>query len=412
MGLSSPSYIAPPLITMAVTLCLLLAVLLWSRRDFATRIFAGLLLSIAVQNLLIFAMRFSPDVQFALVWQQRMIVTIMGSFVFYYHFTLAYTNTWGQRRFLTTMYLLLLVLVVLIPTDVFIKEMQVTEYGYRPVLGLGIYVLVPFSVSLLTVGVINLIKYYRLPLSREEKGRIVLLLIAAPLPFIGAILGGFTALPSTTIWFNLSSGVLFSVALLKYSLFDRRMLVRRGLAYILVSFVVAVPYVAILLMSNELMIPEVEPWWIHAIYLIILAFLLRPLYGWAQNAADRLFYRERYDYVKSLEQFSRETQSISEPAQLSYTLLRLASGAVGCSTAGLLLPSQDNDYFVLTSHINMDNPPSGPVFSTRGPIVKWLEQNGQPLSSDGLRIMPEFHILPDNEHSNLHQMQTELLVPT
>jgi len=396
---------------MAVTLCLLLAVLLWSRRDFATRLCAGLLLSIAVQNLLIFAMRSSPDVQFALVWQRRMIVTVMGSFVFYYHFTLAYTNTWGQRRFLTTMYLLLLVLVVLIPTDVFIKEMQVTDYGYRPVLGSGIYVLVPFSISLLTGGAINLIRYYRLLLSREEKVRIVLLLVAAPLPLIGAILGGFVKLPPTAVWCNLSSSVLFSVALLKYSLLDRRMLVRRGLSYILVSTVVAIPYVAILLMSHELMIPEVEPWWIHAIYLIILAFLLRPLYGWAQNAVDRLFYRERHDYVKALEQFSRETQSISEPAQLSFTLLRLASGAVGCSTAGLLLPSQDNNDFVLVSQIGMDNPPSGVILSNDSPIVKWLGKNGQPLSLRDLQNMPEFHTLPDNERQNLQAMLTALLVP-
>jgi len=411
MNLSSPSYIAPPLVTMAVTLCLLLAVLLWSRRDFTTRIFSGLLLSIAVLNLMVFAMRSSPDVQFALVWQRRMIVTVMGSLVFYYHFTLVYTNTWGQRRFLTAMYLILLVLMVLIPTDFFIREIQIRDYGYGPVLGPGIYFTTSIGALLLMRGTINLLRYYRLPLPREEKVRVVLLLIAAPLPLIGGGLGGFTKLPPTAIWCNLLFSVLCSIAILKYNLINLHVLARRGLAYTLVSIAVAIPYVGLLLMSNKLMANQIESWWIHAIFLFSLAILLRPLYGWAQNTVDRLFYRERYDYVKALEQFTRETQSISEPAQLSYTLLRLASGAVGCSTAGLLLPSRGNSDFVLIFYIGINNPPSGVILSNDSPIVKWLEQNGQPLSLRDLRIIPEFHTLPDNERHNLQAMQTALLVP-
>lgn len=411
MNLSSLSYLMPPLIAAAVTLGLLLVAVLWSRRDITTRVFSGFLLSMAVWNVLIFSMRSSPDVQRALLWDRGMVVASMAAFVFYYHFTLVYTNTRGQRRFLLAAYLLLLVFVALLPSDLFIKEMQVQDYGYAPVMGLGTYIMAPIGLLLLIGGAINLLRCYRLSPSREDRTRIVLLVVAALLPFIGGILDGFTKLPPLAIWSNLLFTVLCSVAVLRYHLLDIRVFLRRSIVYLLVSIVVAVPYVGILLLSREIMAPQIEAWWIHAILLLILAIILRPLYGWAQRLADKFFYRERYGYVKALEQFSKETQSIGEAEKLGSTLIRLISGALGCSSAGLLLPSQDNRDLVLASHVGMDTPPSGAVLRHGSRIVKWFEHNGEIISSRELKTVPEFQSLADVENQNLQSMQAELCVP-
>jgi signal transduction histidine kinase/GAF domain-containing protein len=411
MDLSTTSYLVPPLIAVAVTLCLLIVALLWSRRDFATRIFCGFLASMVVWNVLVFAMRSSPDIHHALIWERVMVITTMAAIVFYYHFTLIYTNTWGQRRLLLASYVLLLVFSALTPTGLFVREMRIEDYGYAPIMGFGSYMLLPIGPALIVAGAINLVRYYRTSSLYEERRRIMLLLVAAMFPLIGGVLDGFTDLPPVAIWSNLLFSILCSVAVLKYHLLDIRIFLRRSLVYLLVSVVVAFPYVGILLLAREAITPQVEAWWIHAVLLLLLAVVLRPLYGWAQRFVDKLFYRERYGYLKALEQFSKEAQSISEAEELGSTLVQLVSGALKCSSVSLLLSLPESKGFVLTSHIGLDDPPSGVILRHGSLLVEWLERNGRILSSRELQFVSELQSLTYSESSNLVRLQAELCVP-
>lgn len=409
--LSDPAYFFPPLIGVAVSLSLLVVALLWSRRDLSTWLFCGLLISMVLVNSLLFGMRVSPDIYHALVWERAMIVPMLAIFVFYYHFTLTITNNRGQRRILRVCYLFLVVVAILSPTDILVKEMRVDDYGYDPVIGVAAYPLLAAGYFLVFAGARNVFKSYKLSTSAEERKHLIYLLIAAVFPLIGAILDGYTDAPPSLIWCNLIFCILCSIAIVKYNLLDIRVVVQKSLVYLLVSAVVAIPYVGILLLVNGVLGPIADTWWVYASMLLLLAILLRPLYGWAQNIVDRMFFRDRYDYLRALDQFSRETRSVAKSKDLGSTLVKLVSGALKSSSACLLVPSRSHAGFAVSACVGLDNPPSGTVIMGRSLLAKWFECHGHILSSRELGIIPELQRLSLRERQSLEKLQADLYVP-
>ena len=296
---SNPSYLVPPLVGVVVTLALLIMALLWSRRDFSTYLFCGVLGSMILINLIIFGMRSSPDVDHALLWHRALSVPSLAMFVFYYHFTLVYTNNRGQRYILWAYYLLLALVACLSPTGLIVKGMHVEAYGYTPIIGLGSYTLLATGPLLLFAAAYDLMKRYRAPASREERWRLIYLIIAVIFPLTGAVLDGFTSLPPATIWGNLIFSIICTIAILRYHLFDIRVFIRKSLVYLLMSIIIAIPYAAVLVLVSRFLRLTTEVWWPHVILILLFAVALRPLYDWAQNLVNRVFYRDRYDYLRA-----------------------------------------------------------------------------------------------------------------
>jgi len=409
--LSSPSYYLPPLIGVAVVLVLIVIALVWSRRDFTVGLFSGFLVSIALHNLLIFGMRSSPDVYHALLWERAMCVPALATFILYYHFTLVYTSNRGQRRVLLASYLLLIVAGALAPTDLVIQGMRVEEYGYAPIVGPISYPWFAVGPLLVLGGAYNLLRYYKVSTMSEERKRAIILAVAVVFPLTGLVLDGFTNLPPVFIWGNLMFSILCTVAVLKYHLLDIRVAVRKSLVYLLVSVGVAIPYVGILLLVNQALQTTPGPWWMHVLIILLLAILLRPLYSWAQNLVDKVFYRDSYDYLKELERFSQETQSVVNLKELGSHIVRLVSGALRTPTVCLLLTSEDNNGFRIVSSVGLDRPPSGIVLRNEALLVKWLRLHGHIVSSEEVDIAPQLQSSSRREKNHLERMGAKLYVP-
>ena len=409
--LSNPSYLLSPLVTLVASIILLVVVWRGTQRNFSTNIFCGLLSSVALWSVVLFSMRSSHDTHQALYWDRAISPIIYATYLLYYHFTLAYTSTKGQTRILFVAYLVLVAIVALSPTDLLIEKMRLEYYGYAPVPGL---VALPFAASgllLLGGGAYNLFKRYRTSHSYEERNRLLYLALAAIFPLSGALLDGFSDLPPATVWGYLIFCIICSISILKYHLLDIRVVIRKSLAYLFVSLVIAAPYVSILSLLNHILRARMEPWWVHAIIILLLAILLRPLYGWAQHLVDKLFYRDRYDYLKALEQFSQKAQSVANLKELSSTLTQLVSGALHTSSACLLLPSESEDGLIAVSSTGLDSPPSGVVLRNRSPLIKWLKLQQRILFSEDFNIVPQLQSLSLKEKNNLEQMEAKLYVP-
>ena len=350
---SEPSYLVPPLFVAAVTFVLLVIALLWSRRDFATILFCGVLVCMTLLNVFVYAMRSSPDVHHALVWEKAILPPTTAAFVLYYHFALVYTNTRGKRHrgLLLASYLFLILITVITPTDLLVKGMQVKDYGYAPIIGPVCYVWFLAGPLLILGGAYNLLRNYKVSNSREEKARLIYPVIAAAFPLIGSFLDGFTDLPPATIWTNLIFCILCSIAILKYNLLDIRVFVRKSSVYLLVSAVVAIPYVGLLYILYYIFQLRIAPWWLHGLLVLLIAIVLRPIYGWAQQSIDKLFYRDRYDYLKALEQFSNQAQSVVKLKELGSRMTQLVTGALRASNACLLLPSKGRNSLAVLCNI-------------------------------------------------------------
>jgi len=408
---SNPSYLLPPLVGLIVSLILFSIVLRGTMRSVSKWLFCLLLLDVGLWNFLTFIMRSSPDVHRALVWDRVLPVAGYIIVLLYYHFTLTYTNTKGQRNILIASYIFIAVIASLAPTGLIIKGMRLEDYGYAPITGPFVFFLSICATSLMVGGGYNLLRRYKASHSYEERNRLIYLIIALLFPFVGGLLDTFSNLPPAAIWGYLIFCILCSVAILRYHLLDIRVVVRKGLVYIIVSSMIAIPYVVILYLLHFIFKPMLEPWWIHAIIILLLAIILRPLYSHAQKFVDRLFYRDRYDYLKALEQFSQETQSIVNLKELSSTLTGLVSGALHTSSACLLLPSESDNGLIVLSSTGLSSPPSGVVLRHRSPLIKCLKLQQRILSSKEFDIVPQLQSLSLREKNNLKQMEAKLYVP-
>ncbi|TET42052.1 MAG: GAF domain-containing protein, partial [Dehalococcoidia bacterium] len=407
-------YLLSPLFIAAVSLGLAIVVLVvhGSRRNSSRWIFCALLLSVALYSFLIFGLRSSPDVHRALVWERAVTVASFIPYLLYYHFTVTYTGTSNktQRRIVFASYLYLAIVSALVATDLLIKGMYIGEQGYFPILGPLVVPLTMVQLFWLGGGVYNFLKRYKVSRSSEERKRILYLTVAIFLPLAGAVSDAFTNLPPLAIWGNLMFCIICTIAIVKYHLLDIHIIIRRGAAYLLVSAAIATPYVAIILIVNHFFVGGL-PVWTHFALLVFLALVLQPFWIRIQQVVDRWFYRDRYDYLRALEQFGHETRSIANPDELSTTLVKLVSGALRSTMTCLLLPSKDKSGLAVASCVGLDNPPPGVVIRQQGRLVKWLKLHGRILSSRELDFIPELRNLSEIERHNLDSLGAELYVP-
>jgi PAS domain S-box-containing protein len=405
--LSNPVYLIPPVVAAAIGLFLLILVLRKARKSPANRLFSFVLLSLALWSIFIFFMRASPDVEHALYWDRLVIPAGFAMFLFYYHFTCVYTDRINSKLIWTT-YSLLIAISVLSALGLVVSHMTLESYGYAPHFYPTMYVIGAGGFFLLISGLVNLAKARGSATRYEEKTRLTYMLIAIVFPFIAGLMDLFPNLPPVSILGNVVLGIVTTIAILKYHLLDIRLVVRKGLAYLLMSATVASIYVGLLALLNHLLGVAHVPAWGYVALLVLLALVLLPLWRRLQRVVDRWFYRERYDFLKELEQFSQEAHDITDIGDLGSSLVKLIGRAFQASTIRLMLPSQSGDFEVIAS----TGQNSGQfILKSQSPLLRWLQSHRGLLHYRDLDIVPRLQSLTREERDALDAIGVELLVP-
>ncbi len=409
---ASVSYLAPPLIASTIAIGLMVLVLRNDRRSQANRIFSLVLLSVAVWGILIYLMRASPDNAHALFWDEFVVPAPLAMEVFYYHFSLIMSKMQKQRHLLRLSYLVLAVSLVLGSAGVFVSSINVRSYGYSPVFTVAIIPFFLFGFLLVIGGLFNLAKAFRGATRYEERNRLLLMMIGVAFPvLLGGVIDIFMTVFPASIYGAIVFCLVTAVAILKYHLLDVRVVFRKTLTYLLASSLVAVPYTAVLFLVTGTFRAEMQPWWLQVAVILLLAVALRPIYGWAQRTVDKAFYRERYDSLKALLEFSRQTYSVKDLDQLGATLVKLVTGALMACTVSLLLRSEANEGFILRFSSGPVNSPHPIRIGESSPLVRWMERRGDLISSTDISTVPQLQGLSAAEKHSVEALGAEQYVP-
>ena len=100
-------------------------------------------------------------------------------------------------------------------------------------------------------------------------------------------------------------------AIVRYRLMDVDILFRRGYAYTLATICVLAAFYGIVFSLGSLVqknFKDLGNTGLIAVMLIA-AFLFQPIRNWIQERLDKHFYRDRYDYRRTLVEFARELSS-------------------------------------------------------------------------------------------------------
>ena len=115
----------------------------------------------------------------------------------------------------------------------------------------------------------------------------------------------------------------FASAIVRYRLRDVEVIVKRGLAYS--AFLAAsVALWSALLKVTSFVFPQdtdQRNWIIALLGTLVVVLLARPVKEAVQNALDRVFYRDRYDYRRALVAFARDLNSDLDVVRLSERLV-------------------------------------------------------------------------------------------
>jgi signal transduction histidine kinase len=409
------AYLVLPLIQTLFSLVLIGVVLKGHARSFVNRLFSFFLFGLAMWGIVIFCMRTSPDIELAYFWEKWLIP--LGPFisVLFYHFSVRYTATKTRRWVLPLLYLILLLFIPLAATDLVFQGMQIKSYGYAPILGIAMPFWIVFSYAVLMMALIIFIKAYRASTYAEQRNRYTYVIIGVTVSLVGGAsdilpILGLPLYPGAIIG-NTVFCLLTTVAIVKHSLLDIRIIVRKGTAYILVSALVAAPFVGVLL-SIIYFSEEVRAYpWVYLALLLAYALTLPLLWQTVQRLVDRWFYRDRYDYLKALEAFSRDAHSVTDSAKLGSTMVNLVAGALKLSRVYLLQPLPPDGDFAAVSSAGVANKNSSILLKSQSPLVKWLKRSGDMLFCKDFEIIPQLQGVVSKETEILKQAGAELIVP-
>ncbi|HEX8817780.1 MAG TPA: ATP-binding protein [Terriglobales bacterium] len=151
----------------------------------------------------------------------------------------------------------------------------------------------------------------------------------------------------------LSLGLLpltFGYAIFRYRLMDVDLIFKRGMAYTLAAGLTAGAYFALIASAAEVVharIPSSGPAGL-AIAIVVIALLFDPVRKWVQEQIDRVFYRTRYDYRKTLIEFGRELSSQTDlDKMLSSVVDRLSRTLLVDRMAIFLSAGEPETYFAI-----------------------------------------------------------------
>jgi len=403
------SFLLMPLLQAGLSLLLIPIVLRKHLKSSVHRLFSFYLLALTFWGLLIYLMRSSPTIEEAYSWEKIIILLAPLASVLFYHFSVRFSDININKWFIPSAYAVCILFALISRTSLVVSGMRMATDGYSanpgplmPVFGLFGYVMLVFAFVIL-------IKLARTSLSPEIRNRTTYIIIGLSLSMLGGLMDiitifGITIFRGAVIG-NMIFCLLTTIAIVRYHLLDINIVIRKGFAYLIVSAIVTFIYVGVIVLVYNIA-QQTIPIWANIILLLVLTLALRPLWIKIQDKVNRWFYRGRYDVLKALHNFARETHDITDLNQISHSLVKLIEYALQSSGVFLFLPSKSGDFILISStqetELSLDK---------RNPLVVWMAHNEGLLEFQDLSIIPQLEPLTLKEREELKRIHTRLFIP-
>jgi PAS domain S-box-containing protein len=137
----------------------------------------------------------------------------------------------------------------------------------------------------------------------------------------------------------------FASAIVRYRLRDVEVIVKRGLAY--TAFVAATVALGLAILKTVSSIfpagADRQNWIIAVLATTVIVLLAQPVREAVQNALDRVFYRDRYDYRRALVAFARDLNTDLDVVRLGQRLVSRVVETLVVDRMALMLAPGGND---------------------------------------------------------------------
>jgi putative nucleotidyltransferase with HDIG domain len=409
-------YLIIPLVEIIFCAGLMALLILKGRHHIARKPFAFYLGFMAVWGTAIYLMRYSADLTVAAFWERFVFGAIVSAAICFYWFTVTLTGTKLNKKILYPFLIAYVLILCLIPTNLVFSGMQSMWYGKAPVIG-PLFPLYVFCVYVpIAFGMVMLIKNARKTKSNDEKTRNEYIIAGVILMFIGGTTDYLPVLGVGIYPLGIIGNILFcvlaTIAMLKYGLLEIQVVLRKGAAYSLISIFIFGIFGSIILILTTVFQNNLSPIsmaiTITAVFLI--AAIFQPFMTKLQKIVDRWFFRQRYDYLEDLKNFSQDKEGDLDLSQLSASLVTIVANSMQSNGVYLLLPSATNKEYVTKAFNGQKNQVSL-AFPLTAPLVITLKYQDRIVDSSDMDIIPALSSLAENDRKLLDDCNIELLMP-
>jgi PAS domain S-box-containing protein len=358
---------------------------------------------------------FSKNPQTALFWYSFLLSGSGLHTILFFPFTRAFLGIKGQKKITYFAYIASIFFGALGLSGLGIKGVHMGQGGIYipelrnivPLLGLVMYFFFGY-------GVFNLIRGLIREKSPFQRNRIKYPLVGAIIVILGAA-SNFTPLQDfpVDISCNLINAVLIGYAVIRYRLLDIRIILTRGLSYSLLTGSVVGIYIVSILVSERVL----KSYFGYTsslsgiVAILILAFVFLPLRNGIQKGVDRMFFREKQDYQRILESFSRAVTSVLDLEELLNLILTTVTKTIKVNKAFIALFNEERgEYIAERFYIEQDAIPRV-TFKRDSLLARWLEREGLPLLGEEMKMDPKFETLLEESREIFEKMGVSLVVP-
>ncbi len=230
---------------------------------------------------------------------------IVYLFAVYLHFFHVYLNISKRKWLIYAAYAYAFILMCLTPTSLYIVSVQQHFFGYFAKAG----ILFPlFDAAALFVNIYVLILIFKaISTEKSNTRKNNLKYVFAGFGIMGLMnaldvfpLHGYSVYPPGNVSFI--PLIVFAVGIYKHDLLDTGVLIKKGIIYSLLTACLTCMY-ALIIIAADKMFKEFDlsgSIYFPILFFILIAFVFGPLKSKIQVIVDRLFYKGKYDYQKTI----------------------------------------------------------------------------------------------------------------
>ena len=278
-------------------------------------------------------------------------------------------------------------------SNLFVKRVSAKlEFPFWPEPGPAFHVFLVFF-SCCVVYFVYLLAHEARGSSGLRQNQLKYLILALSLGY----LGGATNFP---LWYDLPVlpignilvsfyVLLFCYAVIKFRLLDIEILIKRGLIYAFTLLGLLVPCYLLTIAAQQFLFGTISyAFSIFTLFLfLVVAFLFPKFRFQTEEALERVFFHKRTNYRETLLRSSREMVSIVDLDNLSNSLVKTVSRALGTETASFYLLDETKGVYNLKANIGQQKeryPQS--LFSKGDPLIQRLTSRQEGIVKEELEM--------------------------
>ncbi|MBC7263179.1 MAG: GAF domain-containing protein [Chloroflexi bacterium] len=388
-------------------------------RNRTNLIFLVYLLTMTCWQVVFILVSLAHDSHSALLAYRLIIVSASIPLIVYYFFVQAFLMLPPHKWWNPVAWATFVTAIALTPTDLVVADVALAHpspsgAAYLPhfgplvaVISLAVYSVVGRTIYLLA-------REHRRSRSWLQKNRLRYLLSGITFVLIGTATSFVPALQiyPLDVLGNIINALLIAYVIFRYQLLDIRVVIRRGLAYVLlVGSLVSVYLLSFFALERAHQEVGGGIVLITVAGVAVLTLLVRPLRERAQLVLDRLIFREQYDAQQMLRRLSQSAATIIDLDELGKLLLGEVQTTMGIRSAYLFLRQGE------TGELYMAAPQDAPEhirairFRPDHPLVERLTGQTTVLTRQAIEAGPQFRALWAQEREDLAHLEAELLIP-